>query len=471
MKIKRVYYLLFIFALAKLLFFLTKYHFVEWDEAVYLSIGKYFYSLGKVGLLENIRPPLLPILLGALWKLKLNYILFSDVLELVFSLGCIYMTYKIARLYFSENKSLLAALIFMATPVFFYDSLRIMTEIPSTFFILLATYSFIRKRYLLVGLFLGISFLFKYPFGLMLLPFLLALFIDYLSRKEFKRFFFDSAKIVLVFLCFIVALLLFNYLSYGYAIQPLIDAAFHQNNVYYKVANPFLNFFYFPLYLLISNLFLIFALLGIYYFVKLKKYTFLLLVFVPLLYFTSIVNKQLRFAISFLPFLAIMSSYALFYVYNKVKAVRLYRILFLIFILVFTFMLGFYDFIQYNRFPDERPKIVGEFYMFFPQDFTGHVLTSDPIFAAYNDLGFIPYYSGDPNAAYDRNINSVSAIIYTPYSFPCFNDVSCELSKSQLEGKIKSNILVFSKAYAGNKYGIYLNKNYYNPENYTFKQL
>jgi len=460
MKLKHIHILLFIFVIVKIFFLFTKFHLVEWDESVYLGIGKYFYSFGKVGLLENIRPPALPLLLGALWKLNLDYIFWADILELVFSLGCIYMTYRIARLYFSENKSTLAALIFMFTPIFFYNSLRIMTEIPSTFFVLLAAYFFIRERYWLVGLFLGVSFLFKYPYGLMLIAFLLSLFFIFLRERDFRTFFFNCLKIVAMFFLAVLPLLVFNHYSYGDALQPLIDASFHQSNVYYKISNSFVDVLFFPLFLLSSNLFLLFCFPTIHLFFRSRRFVFLVFILIPLFYFSSIINKQLRFAIVFLPFLAIMSSYGIFYVCNRAKHLRHYTS-FVVSVLIFAvIVVGINAVVLYRFFPGEKPGIVDEFYTFLPDSLDAPVLISDPVFAAYSDLRYIPYYASEPNSVYDKYINSSAAIVYTPYAFPCFDEY-CNLSINKLEAKINSNILVFSKKYGGTNY-IYLNKDYFN---------
>ncbi len=464
MKLRNIYYLLFVFVAVKVIFFITKSHFVIWDEAVYLGLGKYIYSLGHVGLWENIRPLGLPLLLGSLWLLKLNYLLLADILELGFSLGCIYLTYRIARLYLSENLAVLAALIFMATPVFFYNSLLVLTEIPSTFFILLSTYCFIRKKYIFVGLFLGVSFLFKYPSGIILIAFLLSLLFGHIAKKDFRLFFYESSKIVLFFFLAILPILVFNYILYGSVFSSFVDASAHQNNPLYEIKNPFLNVFFFPVYLFLQNPFLVFSLLGVYYFIKSRRLVFLFLILVPLLYVTSILNKQLRFSILFLPFLAILSSLALSFLYNKLKSLMLHRISFFVILLVLVFITISSDFVEYEKFPDETPAMVDELYSFFPQGLEGKILTSDPLFAAYTDLSYTPYYMSNVpgNSVYSRYVSSSVAIVYAPYAFPCINDTVCASSKLAFERGLESNFTaVFSKDYYGKSWRIYLNKNYY----------
>lgn len=71
MRLKPIWWVLVFFVVAKLLFF-TKFMVVLWDEAVYIGIGKFFLSLGSVGLFEPIRPIVLPLFLGFFGSLVLT---------------------------------------------------------------------------------------------------------------------------------------------------------------------------------------------------------------------------------------------------------------------------------------------------------------------------------------------------------------------------------------------------------------
>src|SRR3989338_4913484 len=43
-----------------------------WDSHIYISIGKYIFSSGEIGIWESFRPLLHPFLLGIFWKLGFN---------------------------------------------------------------------------------------------------------------------------------------------------------------------------------------------------------------------------------------------------------------------------------------------------------------------------------------------------------------------------------------------------------------
>ena len=50
------------------LYILQFYKNVLWDSSVYIGMGKYIFSLGKIGLWESSRAVVWSLLLGLLWK-------------------------------------------------------------------------------------------------------------------------------------------------------------------------------------------------------------------------------------------------------------------------------------------------------------------------------------------------------------------------------------------------------------------
>ncbi|MCM2325698.1 MAG: glycosyltransferase family 39 protein, partial [Candidatus Woesearchaeota archaeon] len=147
-------------------------HEIWWDEAVYIGMGKYLYSFGTVGLWEFFRPIGLPMILGLLWKIS-DVILLSKILPLVFSIAYIFLTYHTARRIFDEKTALVASLLVILTPIFFYFSSHALTEIPSCLFALIAVNFYLDKRHLMTGIFAGVSFMFRFPGGILLIGILL----------------------------------------------------------------------------------------------------------------------------------------------------------------------------------------------------------------------------------------------------------------------------------------------------------
>ena len=148
------------FVLSKL-FFIVKYHLPIWDEAVYLGIGKYIYSFGSSGLWEIIRPLELPLALGWAWKLGFDYVKSAEIIVLLFALASICLTYLIGKKVFNQKTAVLSSLLLAITPVFFIQSSYILTEVPSTLFVLLAIYLFLESRQALSGVCCALAFMLK----------------------------------------------------------------------------------------------------------------------------------------------------------------------------------------------------------------------------------------------------------------------------------------------------------------------
>ena len=169
-----------IFLLVRIIYAL-RVHTVIWDEAVYIGIGKYIYSLGGAGLWETIRPLGLPVILGFLWKLGANLIVAGEAVALVFSMLSILLVYLIGRNLFGKAAGIVAAAFFALTPVFFLYSSYILTEIPSTFFVLLAVYLYVcRNSAIGAGISSALAMLFRFPQGIALLAFGIILGIGFL---------------------------------------------------------------------------------------------------------------------------------------------------------------------------------------------------------------------------------------------------------------------------------------------------
>ncbi|MBD3303963.1 hypothetical protein GF343_02370, partial [Candidatus Woesearchaeota archaeon] len=85
------------------LVFLPGFHEIWWDSGVYLGMGKYLFSGGSAGLWEHIRPPLLPVFLGLIWLAGLPVQLAGMFLEILFSLGAVFLFYGVTKHYFRER--------------------------------------------------------------------------------------------------------------------------------------------------------------------------------------------------------------------------------------------------------------------------------------------------------------------------------------------------------------------------------
>src|SRR3989338_1546051 len=100
-----LFFILFFAFLVRVIYLFLNYP-LWWDSHVYIGMGKYIFSGGQLGIWEVFRPILYPLLLGLFWKFGFNPIIFGKIMDLLLSLICIYLVYKIAKEVFNEKVAL-----------------------------------------------------------------------------------------------------------------------------------------------------------------------------------------------------------------------------------------------------------------------------------------------------------------------------------------------------------------------------
>jgi len=427
-------YVFFIFYFFVQLFVIFKTPLLKWDEAVYVGIGKFIFSNSKLGLYESFRPSLLPILEGFIWFLGFKDVFFYRLIPLFFSLGTLYLFYKILNKEFSEGISLLGTILLGVVPIYFIFSTKVMTSLIAGFFVLLAYYFYLEKRYYLVSLFLGLAFLTRFPSGLFFPIFMLMIFLKeklYLFKLDilFDKFLF-CFKLGIIFLISISPFFILNW-WFGYGlIKPLLHALVHQGN---SVFGNDIWFYFNELWRM--SPFIVFFIPGVIKLIRDRKYELLFLSIIPFIYFLQILNKQTRFLNLFLPFLVLVSIYGFMFIFNRFK---FKEIILLIFILLSFLHFGSYDYeFLYGR------EVPGVYYL---EDGKTY-LTSSPEFVAYTEAKFIPFYSGvyeGRDVLYEEK-DFVDKIIYFSDAFPCEYYPSiedCLLYKEDMEFQLLNKKLV-----------------------------
>ncbi|MBI2151683.1 glycosyltransferase family 39 protein [Candidatus Woesearchaeota archaeon] len=283
-----------------------------WDSHIYVGMGKYIFSSGELGWWEAFRPLLHPFLLGLSWKIGLDPLVVGKLLDLFFSLLVIYLTYKIGMLIFDQKTAFYGALLLSSTPLFLRFSGLIMSEplamalslagIYLIFLVLInpnegynhnsnynsnynssisefhSFYFFSRTtaKLFLAGIFLGLSFLAKFPQGAFFMAVILAFIFEavfYINhQRKFLWLFWKNTfvKIILLSLGFFITVLpffIFNYLKYHDALYPLKTgnwivgtATWHYGSgwtYYFKevfLAYPLLLFFFPYLYIFFKDI-------------------------------------------------------------------------------------------------------------------------------------------------------------------------------------------------------------------------
>lgn len=492
--------LLLIFFLIKLYFITSRYHMPIWDEAVYIGMGKYIYTAGASGLWEMIRPYGLPLIIGAFWSMGLDPIYSSQIIAILFSCATILMTYRIAKELFDKKIAIVSAFLLMITPVFFLYSIYALTEIPSTFFVLLALYLYLKDRYMYSGISAGLALLFRFPQGLILVPIGLAIVMDGMydthkktkikgKKYQHKDVLKKIAAYTIGFFLIILPFLAINYISYneytGKAtdaiFRPLILAAPHQGNVFESVGGSTIweqayNIFYYIIMILKNNILFLLSIAGaILLMTRYKEKTKILsLTFIIYIaYYSYIINKQERFMITFLPIICILTAYFMFYIIDsiipKTSKINNYRTLntilaksavvsLIIIALILTSLNPIKTDIEYYYWlheDDQKPAIIEEYYSLINSlNISGTILISEPVVAAYTNNKLIEY------TYYDKKIlianeweadEDIAAVTYTYNTIPCLEED--ETCKDLRESLLNYFTTKYDKYYKGSFYG------------------
>ncbi|MBI2523059.1 glycosyltransferase family 39 protein [Candidatus Woesearchaeota archaeon] len=413
-------FLFFIFLIIKL-FSLFVVADVWWDSAVYLGMGKYIYSLGEIGLWEDSRPLIWPLILGFFWKIGLDAIFFGKLLVVLFSLGILTITYLIALDVFNKKVAIISALFLAFSQTFFLFSNILHAEIPSTFFILLGFYCFLRKKYSLSGLFLGIAFMARFFQLFAFIPLALILFYLFIRKKmSYKGLFYFS----LFFLIPTIPYFILNQFLYGNILHPFLLQSFMTKYTGWVFYQPF--YFYF-VSLVKENVLVLFSIIALVFIFKrpsLKSFSLALLflfLFVP---YNLVAHKEMRLLIPALPFLYILTGYGLFYFINAFKK---NKNLLLSLLLVIFLVLSIPN-VKFDKYEDNLDL----FYNYMNnEEIKDGLWISNPSFIAYSnkkaELIYYPLYNSEKIDDLATDLNNANRVLINTCDIPCPPyDLSCE---------------------------------------------
>lgn len=279
-----------------------------WDSSVYLGMGKYIYSLGKVGLYEESRPLVWQLILGFFWKLGLDAIFFGRLMVLIFGIGTVICTYLIAYELLDKRMALLSSFLLAFSPTFFLFNSIVFTETPAAFFVMLGLYFFIKKKYNFAGLAFGIAFMTRF-FQIFFIAAIYLFFIYsvYKKKANIKQFFTS----ITLFSTPIAPFLILNFILFNNPFYPFVLQAWMTKFTGWIFHKPFS--FYFE-NLIKENVLTLFLILGIFLIFKKEKDMKLIIPSVFLLAFMPYnfaAHKEMRFLISLFPLIYMLASYGI----------------------------------------------------------------------------------------------------------------------------------------------------------------
>ncbi|MBM3232517.1 phospholipid carrier-dependent glycosyltransferase [Candidatus Pacearchaeota archaeon] len=326
-----------------------------WDETIYSNLGNslsqnpFDYSLRNQGWSDVIRAngdqvydwpkigfraPLLPYTLALLYLIKLDH--FINAVSLILGAISIFGVYLLAKRLYGQKTAIYSAILFSLIPLHVLHSARILTDVPFTFFIIFAMFSFWKgfeendkKNKLLFGLFLGLALLSRYTTLWFFPIFVIYLTIRNKSIKWIKdKYLWLSAAI---FFLTISPLLIYSLIEYGNVAGAFIHG--FKASTYWGGVQSAL--FFFPKWVSIFSACGIIALVGIIILIKnkdyLKKETYFLLIW--LAYFLGMAmympHKEERLILAITPPLAILAGYALNKINKRAVTILVVLIMFL----------------------------------------------------------------------------------------------------------------------------------------------
>ncbi len=310
-----------------------------WDQSVYILIGRYFFSLGKEGFFESIRPPVWPFILGLTWKMGFNDILMSRLLSLIFTIGAALLVFLITRELFDEESALLSSGLFLINYLFLFYEQTGLTSIPSIFFALMGLYLLLRimmkmikntmevLKALFVGILIGIATMTRFPQGMVMI--IVTLFFIYNlikaknntissnkinNRTKNRTLLYTTLYVILGFLIITTPYLIWNYVAYK---DPLHTLKLASDII--RRTPPKKTLFYYWI-ILVERIETYLWLIGIFYFFKKeirvdkKRFVLFFNILLPLsfiIYHSTIGFKTTRFLLVCLPYIIIPSGFGI----------------------------------------------------------------------------------------------------------------------------------------------------------------
>lgn len=298
----------------------------SWDGSVYIGIGKYFFSGGQIGLFEVFRPILLPLIEGVVWKIGIDPLFIGSMLTIMASVGLLFLVYKIGE-QSSKYAGIVAVTILGFTPIFLTFGHQPLTDTLSTCLVVLSIYVMLKGRYYTAGVLVGLAFLsrFSQGLGIVVLGISTLLLTAHTTHVGFLKAVFRKGLCILAgFATVALPYFLWAYSMFGNPFIPLEEGnkiIGHSAHVYMK--GPW----FYATALIANNPFLIFAIAGLALavigFVRKKLEPGLVVSLVGLIiyatYFTYEPHKELRYAIPFLPFLALMAGYFFSILFERIR--------------------------------------------------------------------------------------------------------------------------------------------------------
>ncbi len=433
-----------------------------WDSHVYISMGKFLFSGGEIGAWESFRPLIHPFILGLFWKFGLNPVFAGKILDLLYSLLVIVLSYMVAEKIFNKKVAVLSSLLLGLTPLFIMFTGLILTDPLAMLFGLLGLWFLIRKEsffsYVLGGFFLGLSFLTRFPQGIWFgSVFLVLLFWKESFSSRMKKLISLTAG----FLVPVVPYLLFNYFQYGSIVEPFVAGSWIVTTSTWLYEGG-IGYYFFAFFL--SNPLYLFFFPYLYSFCKEKYWKnqqiamIVCITVLTIIYFLYVPRKESRYLVTILPLLSMMVVFMILRIYEHLRhhSTPILRPKAFIIICIILLLIPIPMELHFDRPPSFQNEIAA---VIRDHNVTAPILASDPSFVSFLDHPLITLDGIEfAPSIYQRQRGRYGLLFINECDLICEpGNETCDLIKAGfLEQVSNENKEIFKKTVKGCTYGIYL---------------
>ncbi|MDO8427684.1 MAG: glycosyltransferase family 39 protein [Candidatus Diapherotrites archaeon] len=328
---------LFLGVFFSVLYFFT-FRFFAGDSSRYLAVAKSILTTGfpsLAGFNYNFHPPFFMYLIAFI-DLIVHNVLFAGLLVVFFfSVGSLFFTYKISRLFFNRFYSILATILTAITPAFWLSATTVMQEIVLIFFYLATIYivltvqeSFSNKKLILLAVILGFGLLTKVSMLILFLTTVAYLLPGFYKNNKFFGFLKKAFLIIFIPLFILGPYLLYNLVN---KLPPYLSSTLVQQVI---VRNGIgLNFFERVLFIIsnfselinpVLGVLMLIGLFGLFKQNQFKRFSFVLLLIASTFLITAVSSYfEMRFVYQLIPLLIFLSvfgfTYLLSFLGNKLN--------------------------------------------------------------------------------------------------------------------------------------------------------
>ncbi|MBI2659372.1 hypothetical protein HYX05_04725, partial [Candidatus Woesearchaeota archaeon] len=332
-------------------------------------------------------------------------------------------------------------------------SSNMLTEIPSAFFMLLAFYFFLSKRFFLMGLFSGVAVMTRF-FQVFVLFGIYLIFLAYFYKKpDFHKRLFYAA---LGFLLPVAIYLMVNQYLYNDILLPYKTQSYLTKTTGWMMYREY--WFYFS-GLLKENFFFI-SLLFLPFAFK-RNHAFYAVSLSPLIYiiiFSFVKHKEMRFMLLVIPFLYLLASHCLLEIYKKMRNKKAALALFYV-ICLFWISMVFQSFneVSYSLQADDEGLLYFQEYI---KEDRGNVWITNPLYALNSDtrISGLLYSSPQMISFIGKDKDKADTVLFNNCDLPCPSakiDPLCEGNVKMLQNILTKFKKVYEKEKNLCKYEIY----------------